>query len=220
MTSWSLRICLLFAEFYVYRTLYQPWEKFDNEYIHSSSSYKGRIPKTLHFVHLSPGIRPDQEPIPDSIRQTIAEWNMLHPGWEIHIWDNAAVREEFPDILSVLAQIETIAWAADLLWYHLLEHFGGIYLDTDIVTLRPLEQFLIHAAFTICEEPFQDYKQYSPNNVSMPQEQCEIACNAVIGAKPHHPALQNAIEITMNNMLKALEKNLDPEFDVLISGPR
>jgi len=135
------------------------------------------------------------------------------------VWDNVAVRRDFPDIVPVVAQIKTMAWAANLIRYHVLEHFGGIYLDTDIVPLRSLEPLLNYSAFTVCQSPFQKSDKFKLANHSMPTKECKQACNAVIGAKPHHPALQQAIEKSMNNTLERLEHSPFKMYSLEISGP-
>jgi len=91
MTSRSLRMYLLFAALYVFRSVYHQPVKFIDEHINRISSSEG-IPKILHFIYLSQGIPSDHESIPDSIQQTVAEWKAIHPGWQVRIWDNAAVR--------------------------------------------------------------------------------------------------------------------------------
>jgi len=112
-----------------------------------------------------------------------------------------------------------MAWVADLMRYHLLERFGGIYLDTDIVAIRSLLPFLTYSAFTVCEVSFERTKHFSRTSATMPSELCSRACNAVIGAKPYHPALQQAKERSMENTLKAFERDPEAKFNVRISGP-
>jgi len=148
------------------------------------------IPKILHFTYVSQGLRPDQEPFPDYVQQNIAGWKAMQPDWEVKTWDNAAVRQEFPEIVPILAQIKIMSWLSDLLRYHVLERFGGVYIDTDTVAIRSIEPLLTHFGFTVCERPFQN----PGPNITMSPDRCRLACNAVIGVKPHHPALQQVIE--------------------------
>ena len=46
-----------------------------------------------------------------------------------------------------------------------------------------------------------------------------LACNAVIGAIPHHPALQETVKNSMANTHDALKNRPDAQYSLQISGP-
>ena len=206
------------------------WQILKNAYPERYASYeivpqkeemqcRQMIPRILHFVYVSPGVPNQRNEIPSSIRATIAEWKELHKDWEIQVWDNLSLHKEFPDLIPTLQQIKTMSWVANLVRYHVLERFGGIYLDTDIVGLRSLEPLRAKPAFTVCQDPFQKISDYSTSDLVIGHADCALACNAVIGAIPHHPALEETVKNSMANTHDTLQNRPNDPYSLYISGP-
>lgn len=92
------------------------------------------IPKRAHWIWL-------HEETPSWALENIETFKALHPSWEFRIWHE--LPEEFPDDLRTL--IDTLPWyssRSDIFRYWLLSEHGGVYLDTDIITLRNFESLL------------------------------------------------------------------------------
>lgn len=119
------------------------------------------IPKVLHYCWFG------GKPEPESVRKYIEGWRRLMPGWKIMRWDET----NFPAGRFMYARealaMKNWAFVADVarmwaLWVH-----GGVYLDTDMELLAPLDPFL-------CNESFLG-------------EEDGIALMGIIGACPRTP---------------------------------
>ena len=120
------------------------------------------IPKVIHYCWFG------GNPLPDKVIRCIESWKKVMPDYEIKCWDES----NFPFDKYRFAQ-EAMAnkkWAfiADIARLHALYYEGGIYLDTDVEMLNPLDGFLMEDGFTSYE---------SLNLIAM----------AAIGFKRHHP---------------------------------
>jgi hypothetical protein len=124
------------------------------------------IPKVLHRVWLG------DAPLPDSFAEYGETWQRLHPGWEVRLWTDA-------DAPSARGQerARNLAERADLVRYEVLRRHGGIYIDTDVECLRPIDPLVDGVlAFSSYEVPGR-------------------LCNAVMGAVPGHPAIERLTEL-------------------------
>jgi mannosyltransferase OCH1-like enzyme len=150
------------------------------------------------------------------VRKNVEEWQILHPQWRVTLWNNTLVRQAFPDLIPILSKLGTMSWVANILRYHIIERYGGVYLDTDIVPLRSLEPLRKLGTFTVCENPTV---KMVPHLANLSMSGCIIACNAVIAATKNHPALGHVIEVSMKNTLAHLKKR-KKRYSTMISGPQ
>ena len=103
------------------------------------------IPKKIHFCWLS------DEPFPRKIRKCMATWGKLHPDYEIKRWSTANF--DINSIAFVKEAYEARKWAfaADYIRMYALYHEGGIYLDSDVILLKRLDDFLDNSFFSCME---------------------------------------------------------------------
>lgn len=105
-----------------------------------------QIPKKIHFVWLS------GDPYPAKIRRCMETWQRVMPDYEIKQWNT----QNF-DIQSAPAYVQQAyaqrkwAFAADYIRMYALYHEGGIYLDSDVVILKPFDDFLKYNFFSSME---------------------------------------------------------------------
>ena len=99
------------------------------------------IPKTIHYCWLG------RNPKPKSVLKCIESWKKFCPDYEIIEWN-----EDNLDISSHLYSkqaYEAKAWAfaTDYFRLWIVYTYGGIYLDTDVQVIKPLEPLLKNKAF-------------------------------------------------------------------------
>jgi mannosyltransferase OCH1-like enzyme len=125
------------------------------------------IPRNLHFVWVGGA------PMPDEYAQNIVGWTRLHPGWQVRVWDDDHVNwlRNWPEFEAA----RNPAQASDIVRYEALLLYGGIYLDCDVVPVRPLHDLLGHAAFAV-------------------DQGAGILCTAVLGAQGRHPAFREIVK--------------------------
>lgn len=123
------------------------------------------IPKIIHYVWVGPNA------LPEADRRRIETWRRMLPGWEIRAWGNQDVDYSSPYLRMAYA---VRAWnrVSDYTRMDALARYGGVYLDTDVDLIRPLEPFLDRQAFL----GFQIGDE-------MPGE---MVNGAVFGARPGH----------------------------------
>jgi mannosyltransferase OCH1-like enzyme len=93
----------------------------------------------------------------DLALKCIDSWKKILPDYELKLWnednfsihDNVYVKEAY--------EAKKYAFVADYFRLWVLNYFGGIYMDTDVEVLKPLDDFLSYPAFS----GFQD-------NISIP----------------------------------------------------
>ena len=100
------------------------------------------IPKIIHYCWFG------RNPLPKEVIKYIESWKKHCPDYEIIEWNednfdinsNAYVKEAY----------ESRKWAfvTDYVRLYALYHHGGIYMDTDVEVLKPLDCFLNEEAFS------------------------------------------------------------------------
>ncbi|WP_318493006.1 glycosyltransferase family 32 protein [Photobacterium leiognathi] len=100
------------------------------------------IPKTIHWCWFGPN-----KPTKLS-NHCINTWHVCNPEYEIKKWTESNCQELF-EIPFFKKAIEKKMWAfaSDYARLWVLYKFGGIYLDTDMEVIKPLDLFLNNKCF-------------------------------------------------------------------------
>lgn len=127
------------------------------------------IPRVFHFVWVGP------EPLPDEDARLMAPWLDLHPDWQAVVWSEHPERVApvldrlfpkakagpLPDMVNRWAFDTIHEWVgerarysaqSDIVRAEVVRAFGGIYLDTDVRALRPIEPLLGNVRLCLAEE--------------------------------------------------------------------
>lgn len=92
------------------------------------------IPKRFFRVWLGPN------EIPVLFEGWWAAFKAMHPGYEFQtIGDDAANRLLYPELDGVYRDCKTYAGRADVIRYCVIARLGGVYIDTDVMPLRPFD---------------------------------------------------------------------------------
>jgi len=128
------------------------------------------IPKILHYVWVG-------GPLPAYQRSFIDTWITTNPSYEIMVWNEDTIDFSEPFLWNAF---ESGKWAtvADVVRLMAVAQHGGIYLDTDVKILAPLDPALVHKCFFA----FQQKERFP-----------EWIGNAVFGAEPGHPFIHDAL---------------------------
>lgn len=148
------------------------------------------IPLKFHMIWVG------DTPIPEYVSQNFLSWKRLMPHWQARLWLNNDVNtNEFSqEIIEKIHLAQKGAQKADILRYHIIEKYGGFYIDTDTIAIRSLDP-IVYMGF--------DLVLYHDNFVSW-----NYICNSPFGAAPHHPVLKEACKRVMNAELNTLDVNM------------
>lgn len=109
------------------------------------------IPKIIHYCWFGGA------ELPNLAKKCIASWRKYCPDYEIKEWN-----ERNYDISSkplyVRQAYEQKKWAfvSDYARFDILYQYGGLYFDTDVEMIRPIESIVEKGAFLGCEMPMRD----------------------------------------------------------------
>jgi hypothetical protein len=158
------------------------------------------IPRILHRV------------VPAEPNATAEAWwnafGELHPDWLLRTHRDPLDPAEWPETARYWRRCRTGAQLAGLVRLEALWRFGGIYVDQDVQPFRSLEPLLALPAFAAWED-----------------DRC--VPDAVIGARPGHPAIRACLDLARRSLQKGpwesgpgvLTKILPNRPDVVLLPP-
>lgn len=84
------------------------------------------------------------EAAPEIVRECLAAWPRMNPGWEVRVLDGAAARRAAPRFAKLARRCPraTPTMRSDLLRLELLVRYGGAWADATLLPLRPLDEWL------------------------------------------------------------------------------
>lgn len=105
------------------------------------------IPKTIHYVWFG------RNPKPDLAVKCIKSWKKHCPDYEIIEWneDNFDLNAA-PLYVRQAYDAKKWAFVSDYVRLWAMTEHGGIYMDTDVEVLKPLDRFLHNEAFSGFED--------------------------------------------------------------------
>lgn len=108
------------------------------------------FPKVIHYCWFG------RKPLPKLALKCIASWKKFLPDFEIKEWneDNFDVNQ-----IPYTAQAyncKKYAFVSDYARFKILYENGGLYFDTDVEILQPLNKILETVPFMACERDFDD----------------------------------------------------------------
>lgn len=105
------------------------------------------IPKIIHYCWYGRGEMSIQ------IKETIDSWRKQCPDYELKLWteDNSPIK--IPYLRDALKH-HRWAFAADYMRFYALYHEGGVYMDTDMYLIKPLDEFLSNEMFVGREDKY------------------------------------------------------------------
>lgn len=105
------------------------------------------IPKIIHYIWFGGGSLGEKE------RACIESWKKNLPDYKIVRWDESNFDIKMNQYCYEAYQEKKWAFASDFARLWVLVNHGGIYMDTDVEVLKPLDRFLEHRAFSGFETP-------------------------------------------------------------------
>lgn len=99
------------------------------------------IPRTIHYCWFG------GRPLPPSALRCIDSWKRNFPGYEIRRWDESNFDIDAVRYTREAAAAGKWAFVSDYARFLILYRHGGIYFDTDVEVIRPMDHILAAGAF-------------------------------------------------------------------------
>ena len=101
-----------------------------------------KIPKKIHYCWFG------GKPLPSLAKKCIASWKKYCPDYEIIEWNETNFDVNCCDYVREAYEAKKWAFVSDVARLYALVNQGGIYMDTDVEVLKPLDEFLTLEAFS------------------------------------------------------------------------
>ncbi|HXK38335.1 MAG TPA: glycosyltransferase [Candidatus Paceibacterota bacterium] len=137
------------------------------------------IPKTIHYCWFG------GKPKPELVQRCIASWEKFCPDFTIKEWNEENFDVKANAFTALMHKQGHWAFVADYVRLAALLNEGGVYLDTDMLLVQPLDNLLSNKIFLGEEEP-------GMINV------------AAMGAEPHHPFIRTCKDFYDTHMTERI----------------
>ena len=103
-------------------------------------NYQG-IPKIIHQIWIGPN------KMPNDCIPFMESWVKKHPDWQYKLWTNEDLESFKPFSGNALKNSLNIGCKVDILKYEILYRYGGVYVDVDFESLKPIDIIVENSQF-------------------------------------------------------------------------
>lgn len=107
-------------------------ELYDRNFIDTSNRNYDNLPKKIHQIWLG-------SKFPDKYKKWADSWSFFNPDWEYRLWTDDNIDDIILPNGELFNSIRNYGQKSDFLRYHILNQFGGIYVDTDFECLKSFD---------------------------------------------------------------------------------
>lgn len=138
------------------------------------------IPKKIHYCWFG------RKPLPDKARHCIASWRKYLPDYEIIEWNEDNFDINVIPYTADAYAVGKYAFVSDYARFYVLYKQGGIYFDTDVEVIRPMDD-VIEAG------PFMGF-ELNPNAKSQQYPCGAVAAGLGLGAIAGMPLYKDILD--------------------------
>lgn len=113
------------------------------------------MPKVIHYCWFG------GNPLPEFAVKCIDSWRKYMPEYEIKEWNESNFDVNIIPYTKEAYEAKKYAFVSDYARFWILYQYGGIYFDTDVEVIRPLNEIIERGAFMGCEIDGQDSRNRS-----------------------------------------------------------
>lgn len=104
------------------------------------------IPKKIHYCWFGHG------PLPELAVKCIESWKKYLPDYEIKRWDESNFDVNIIPYTAEAYALGKYAFVSDYARFWILYREGGLYFDTDVEVIKPLDDIVARGPFLGCEQ--------------------------------------------------------------------
>lgn len=136
-----------------------------------------QIPKVIHYCWFG------GKPLPELAKKCIESWRKYLPGYKIKRWDETNFDINCIPYVKEAYEAGKYAFVSDFARFKILYENGGIYFDTDVQVIKPLDDIINAGSFMGRED--------RPEHES---SQTRVNPGIGIGCYPGHPLIKELID--------------------------
>ena len=133
---------------------------------------QNQIPKVIHYCWFG------RSALPPLAHKCIASWQKFLPDYEIRQWNEDNFDVHQAPYVDEAYRLKRYAHVSDYARFWILYHHGGIYFDTDVEVVRPLDDLIAKGSFAGFE---------CPEGSAMDNPNGDMNPGLGIAVPPHHP---------------------------------
>lgn len=160
------------------------------------------IPKIIHQIWS--GI---SEPLPEYFRVLGETWKEHYPEWEYMFWDNnrmnGFVQEYYPEYWGIYNKYPYDVQRWDAIRYLILDKIGGMYVDFDYESIKPIDELIRGKLCCFALEPS------SHSNAFGRQKEEQVFNNALMLSVPQHSFMQKIIKTVFSEKMLSCKDSKD-----------
>ncbi len=99
------------------------------------------IPKIIHYCWFG------RNPLPESAQKCINSWRKFFPDYEIKEWNEDNFDVNIIPYTSEAYEAKKYAFVSDYARFWILYHHGGLYFDTDVEVIKPMDDIIARGPF-------------------------------------------------------------------------
>ena len=134
------------------------------------------IPKVIHYCWFG------RNPLPPLAIKCIDSWRKYLPDYEIVEWNEDNFDVHSIPYISQAYDVKKYAFVSDYARFWILYHYGGIYFDTDVEVIKPMNDIIECGPFMGCE------------NIGGSGVNLKVAPGLGIGVNPGHIIYKEILE--------------------------
>lgn len=157
------------------------------------------IPKIIHYCWFG------GNPLPSLALECIASWKKYLPDYEIRQWDESNFDVNMIPYTAEAYKQKKYAFVSDFARFWIIYHYGGLYFDTDVEVIKPLDDIIAKGNFMGFE--------VDPDGDNTPGKYAPRFCFAVnpgvgFGMEKEHPFIKKMINLYAGLKFELPPKNI------------
>lgn len=146
------------------------------------------IPKIIHYCWFG------GNPLPALAVKCIESWKKYLPDYEIKEWNEDNFDVHSNQYTTEAYQAKKYAYVSDYARFWALYNEGGLYFDTDVEIIKPLDDIITKGPFMGCEKDGDDAEGYP-----------EVNPGIVLASTSQHPLIKEIVDLY--NSLSFIKEN-------------
>ena len=148
------------------------------------------IPKIIHYCWFG------GNPLPESAKKCIASWRKFLPDYEIKEWNESNFDVNSIKYTREAYKLKKYAFVSDYARMWILYNYGGLYFDTDVELIKPIDDIIARGNFMGREAQMDDKDHWMdmPDYDKIPGYGPGVNPGVGLGMPAQHPLLKEILK--------------------------